>query len=413
MENPNRSRITVIAPFKPLCVPLDVDQSFANEIFDRRAQRIAAPWERLGLVYLAEHAAAPERSKSDILVNNLTQQIIFRVFLTNRSRKLVEWDQAGFALLKKIFRKITKARESAARRWEAVRSRGMGGGAIEPKELHTVLKVLLKQTEENERSGNLSGISEEKLKRTLTKVLRGISERTRTNFSSDIRITKQRKALLKLLTVKYADWLSKEPVVSAAQGKSVFGTVLPFVNPQNVFSTNQPESAAKRYWETEARPIYGKEELFRERTREVSLLRGSLGSRLDSRTLEELDKIVKRAYSVNPAKTQSGAVLRTVENSEHTVMLIPPAQTDGVRANDDYARQLPPIEYKRDQPREQAEPMSPKRSRVINRRQTQTGTPAITGRLENFSREEINRLADKIYAQIETRVLRERRRAGM
>ncbi len=413
MENPNRNRITVIAPFKPLCVPLEVDQSFAEEMFDRRVQRIAAPWERLGLVYLAEHAAAPERSKSDILVNNLTQQIIFRVFLTNRSRRPIEWDQAGFVLLKKIFRKITKAREWAARRWETVRSRGMGHGAIEPKELHTVLRFLLKQTEENESSGSLSGVSEEKLKRTLTKVLRGIPERSQANFSSDIRITKQRKALLKLLTVRYADWIPREPSVSTTQRKSVFGTVLRFVNPPNDFPTDQPENAAKRYKEIEARTIHGKEEFFLEHTREGSLLRGSFGGRLDSRTLEELDKIIQRAYSANPANQRGGAVFRTVENSEHMVMLIPPAQTNGVRANDDYARQLPPIEYKRDQPREQTEPLTPKRPRVINRRQTQTGTPAITGRLENFSREEINRLADKIYAQIETRVLRERRRAGM
>lgn len=409
MENPNGNRITVIAPFRPLCVPFDVDQSFA----DRRAQRIAAPWERLGLVYLAEHGAAPGRSKSDILVNNLTQQIIFRIFLTDRSRKPVEWDQAGFVLLKKIFRKVAKARELTARRWEAVHSHGTGHGAIEPKELHTVLRLLLKQTEENERSGNLSGISEEKIKRTLTRVLRGISERPRTNFSSDIRITQQRKALLKLLTVQYADWTPKKPAVPAAQIKSVFGTVLRFVNPPNDFPPDRPESAAKRYEEIESRPIQGKEGLFRERTREISLLRGSFGSRPDSRTLEELDKIIKRAYSANSARPQGGAVFRTVENSEHMVMLIPPAQPDRVRANDGYARQLPPIEYKRDQSREQAESLISKRPRVINRRQTQTGTLAITGKLENFSREEINRLADKIYAQIETRVLRERRRAGM
>ena len=394
VENPNRNRITVIVPFKPLCVPLDVDQSFADEIFDRRAQRIAAPWERLGLVYLAEYSAPSEQSKSDILVNNLTQQIIFRVFLTNRSRRPVEWDQAGFVLLKKIFRKIAKARESAARGWEAVHSRGMRHGAISSREFYTALRLLLKQTEENEKFDNLSEISVEKLKRTLTRVLRGISEQPRTNISPDIRITQHRKALLKLLTVKYADFLSDREGFAE--------------NP-----TGHSESAARRYDEIEIRPIRGKEELFGEHTREGSLGHGSLGNRLDSRTLEELDKIIKRAYSANPAKPQGRAVFRTVENSEHMVMLIPPAQTDGYWTNDDYARRPSPIEYKRNQPREPTEPMPPKRSRVINRRQTQTGLPAITGRLENFSREEINRLADKIYAQIETRVLRERRRAGM
>lgn len=346
VKNPDGNRIAVTAPMRPLCAPLDVHQGFAAEIIknasfrekrasfrqkmprilskffeipDRRAPRTAAPWERLGLVYLEERGAAPERPKSNMLVNNLTQQIIFRIFLTNRSRKPAEWDQAGFLLLKKIFRKIAKAPGTAVWRRDFVRLSGAEQGMIDLKELHTALRTLLKQTEENESAGVFSEISEEKLKRTFTKILRGISERSRTAVSPDIRIMRQERSLLKLLTVRYADRFPKEPPASASPKKMI----------------------------------------------------ADLSA------------------------------------------LLPPAQTDGVRAKDDYARPLPPIEYRREQPREQAGSMPSQRPRVVNRRQTQTGTPVITGRLENFSREEINRLADQIYTQIETRVLRERRRAGM
>ncbi|MDE7234322.1 MAG: hypothetical protein K2N29_04600, partial [Ruminiclostridium sp.] len=274
---------------------------------------------------------------------------------------------------------------------EAVHSSGVGHGAIDPREFYTVLQLLLRQTEENEKTGNLSEISVGKLKRTLTRVLRGISEQPRTNVSPDIRITGQGKALLKLLTVRYADFLSNREGFAE--------------NP-----TDHSESITRRYGEIVIRPIHGKEGFFGEHTRERPLPRGSLGSRLDSRTLEELNKIIKRAYSVNSAMPQDGSA---EVKSAPMVMLIPPTETDAYRANDGYTRQLPLIEYKRNQPREQTEPMPQKRPKVINRRQTQTDTPIVTGRLENFSREEINRLADKIYAQIETRVLRERRRVGM
>lgn len=556
MENPTVKRIAVTPPLKPLCAPLDADQGFAREISERVARHNAAPWERLGLVYLEEYAAVPERPKSDILVNNLTQQIIFRVFLTNRSHRSSEWDQAGFALLKKIFRRIAKARESSAWRGNTVFSYGTERGAVYLKALDTALRSFLNRAEENEGSGVFSEISGERLKRTLTRVLRGISENTQPNSPIAVRIERQRKALLKILSFRSGDPIPKRPVVSetpkkviaalseliggdtarkvyadglsplfpervggpdsflrrynrigyglfsenaanrfttliksvregrtaipgsdfwsvegnpglgrvspafresaenifssvlshengagnvtvrnpsenvfpayheAAAGtydekngrgnrgaekeKSVLGTVSRFVNQPNAF-VRERESAARRI-----------EVLSVENTRDGSLFRGSLGSRLDSRTLEELNKMIRRAYSPNesgnasPELVHTGeTVFRTVENEGRAVMRDPSAETGGDRTSGGYDRQLPPIEYKRNPSREQAEFMPQKRPKIITRRQTQTGAPAITGRLENFSREEINRLADKIYAQIETRVLRERRRVGM
>lgn len=553
MENPTVKRIAVTPPLKPLCAPLDADQGFAREISERGARHNAAPWERLGLVYLEEYAAVPERPKSDILVNNLTQQIIFRVFLTNRSRRSSEWDQAGFALLKKIFRRIAKARESSAWRGNTVFSYGTERGAVYLKALDTALRSFLNRAEENEGSGVFSEISGERLKRTLTRVLRGISENTQPNSPIAVRVERQRKALLKILSFRSGDPIPKRPVVSETPKKvitalselirgdtvrkvyadgiatlfpervggpdsflrrynrigyglfsenaanrftaliksvregrtaisgagsdfgsgeiaprvgrvfpafrefaeNIFSSVLYHENgagnvtvsnpSENVFSVYH-EAAAGTYDEKNGRGNRGAEKeksvlgtvsrfvnqpnalvreresaarrievLFGEHTRDVPLLRGSLGSRLDSRTLEELNKMIRRAYSPNesgnasPELVHTGeTVLRSVENGGRAVMRDPSAETSG-----GYDRQLPPIEYKRNPSLEQTEFTSQKRPKIITRRQTQTGAPAITGRLENFSREEINRLADKIYAQIETRVLRERRRVGM
>ena len=105
---------------------------------------------------------------------------------------------------------------------------------------------------------------------------------------------------------------------------------------------------------------------------------------------------------------------RTIDDGDNMVMLIPPAEADRYAAESGYARQLPPIEYKQSEEQGQTEQPA-KKPKVINNSQStvQSVRTAVSGGFENMTREEINKLADMVYNQIQTRVMRERRRIGM
>ncbi|MGN0682726.1 MAG: hypothetical protein ACI4JY_03525, partial [Oscillospiraceae bacterium] len=77
-----------------------------------------------------------------------------------------------------------------------------------------------------------------------------------------------------------------------------------------------------------------------------------------------------------------------------------------------YQRQMPPIELKQPQKPEQTETAGSVTKKVVNAKNNDISVKTI-GSIEGLSREDINKLVDKVYDQLETRLLRERRRRGL
>ena len=144
--------------------------------------------------------------------------------------------------------------------------------------------------------------------------------------------------------------------------------------------------------------------------RNLSILRKSIVS-LSSR---HISRLIEKAGSTAAAERETpGKRLsyRTVDSADSMVMLIPPAEMDRFRAADPYARSMPPIELKEpSRPQESGNPGAV-RSTIVNNKPVVV--KSAESAVDSLSREDISRLADKVYDRIETRLSRERRRVGL
>ena len=144
--------------------------------------------------------------------------------------------------------------------------------------------------------------------------------------------------------------------------------------------------------------------------RNLSILRKSIVS-LSSR---HISRLIEKAGSTAAAEREiPGKRLsyRTVDSADSMVMLIPPAEMDRFRAADPYARSMPPIELKEpSRPQESGNPGAV-RSTIVNNKPVVVRSAESA--VDSLSREDISRLADKVYDRIETRLSRERRRVGL
>ena len=144
--------------------------------------------------------------------------------------------------------------------------------------------------------------------------------------------------------------------------------------------------------------------------RNLSILRKSIVS-LSSR---HISRLIEKAGSTAAAERETpGKRLsyRNVDSADSMVMLIPPAEMDRFRAADPYARSMPPIELKEPPRPQESRNTSAVRSTVVNNKPVVV--KSAESAVESLSREDISRLADKVYDRIETRLSRERRRVGL
>ena len=144
--------------------------------------------------------------------------------------------------------------------------------------------------------------------------------------------------------------------------------------------------------------------------RNLSILRKSIVS-LSSR---HISRLIEKAGSTAAAERETpGKRLsyRNVDSADSMVMLIPPAEMDRFRAADPYARSMPPIELKEPSRPQESGNTSAVRSTVVNNKPVVV--KSAESAVESLSREDISRLADKVYDRIETRLSRERRRVGL
>ena len=95
-------------------------------------------------------------------------------------------------------------------------------------------------------------------------------------------------------------------------------------------------------------------------------------------------------------------------------MLVPPVTADSFQAESGRLRELPPITHK-EPPKAETPPPAAAAERVtLNQKMESSRTvkAQVNKGFEDMSREDIAKLADKVYAQIESRLMRERRRSG-
>ncbi|MBP1544152.1 MAG: hypothetical protein J6A16_08645, partial [Oscillospiraceae bacterium] len=98
----------------PICVPMEHDSSFSDEVTGRFSQRVGSLWDRLGLVFLIEEQQAPVRDNVQHVVNNFSSQIIFQLFSNKNTRRLVEKDQPGFVYLGNILKQYDSRQRSVS-----------------------------------------------------------------------------------------------------------------------------------------------------------------------------------------------------------------------------------------------------------------------------------------------------------
>ena len=164
---------------------------------------------------------------------------------------------------------------------------------------------------------------------------------------------------------------------------------------QMVFAQNEPQHSATA-------ELSGSEVL-----RSVNIVRRSIVNE----TTTHIQRLMEKAAApvVQPT-VQKPFKYRTVGGAENMVMLVPPSEMDRFRAADPYMSKLPPIELKEPQKPQPEQEGTTRKTTVNNRPVIVRSTDSS---IDSLSREDLSRLADKVYERIETKLTRERRRMGL
>ena len=117
-----------------------------------------------------------------------------------------------------------------------------------------------------------------------------------------------------------------------------------------------------------------------------------------------------RKYDAPYLAMRSAVTFRTTESAD-IVMLAPPVEMDRFSAESGYSRQMPPIEFR--QREEAPAPPPAAKPKAVSKTTEQIVRTQLPKGLDGLSYAEISRLADKVYAQIEARLNRERIRRGL
>ena len=141
--------------------------------------------------------------------------------------------------------------------------------------------------------------------------------------------------------------------------------------------------------------------------RNVSIVRESIVRKTES----HMSRLIAKAAQsqMQSAQEKKPFTIRTADNAQNMVMLIPPSEMDRFQAQQ-YMNKMPPIELKEPQSQPQEAPAN--RTITTDRHVTRVQTISDSG-VDSLTREDISRLADKVYERIETKLSRERRRMGL
>ena len=140
--------------------------------------------------------------------------------------------------------------------------------------------------------------------------------------------------------------------------------------------------------------------------RRVAIVRESIVSP----TSGHIARLMHRAQPIPERNAVRQAfTFRQSGGADEMVMLVPPKEMDRFTAQNPYMSQLPPVELK-----EKPQPEKPAENRRIITQSSPAKVSTSTDiSVDRMSREEITRLADKVYERIESRLARDRRRMGL
>lgn len=429
-----------VRAIRPVCVPDVPDTEFADGIRERFSRSIYSLWRRLGLIFFAENKGARSFTVSENVVNNFSSRIIFRFFSDKRVRRAVNM----FSSPQNVF--ITAADRHGRRladktlRGDAVRS--IAAKSLIISELGNIFHLL------NGRTGSSYNTSVSSLRVALTRFLRESADNEELTETEMYLLNKLEQLLKRSVAREQTELLRRLMYIRETEKNSsvMKRRLLAAVSDYAQTRDNILREIAADYYihiktggtnltRTEreirnaaadipldlpvsngtVRPVKAETLYFGNTYPENRFFLREISSAVNHIYSPRISSFVQRLYKsghsdISLSTVNSRILFRTAEPQRDMVMLIPPAHTDGYMTAYGGYRRPPPMELRQQQTPDM--PQNARKRQSLNVKSEPTVVTA-SGNTEKMSREELTRLADKVYSQIETRLLRERRRIGL
>ena len=432
--------VCTVRAIRPVCVPDIPDTEFADGIRERFSRSIYSLWQRLGLIFFAENNGARTFTVSENVVNNFSSRIIFRFFSDKRVRRAINMSSSP----QNVF--IT----APDRRRQRLADKTVYGAAVRSitaksliiSELSNIFQLL------NGRTGSSYNTSINSLRVALTRFLRESADNEELTETEMFLLNKLEQLLKRSVAREQTELLRRLMYIKETEKNSsvMKRRLLAAVSDYAQTRDNIMREIAADYYihiKTGGTGLARTEREIRNAVADIppdlpvpngsvrpvkteNLYSGNTypENRFFLRQIistanhihsPRISSFVQQFYKsgrpdVSPGAVNSRIMFRTAEPGRDMVMLIPPAQTDRYVTDIGIYRRPPPMELRQYQAADI--PKNTRKKQSLNVKSEPTVVTA-SGNAEKMSREELTRLADKVYSQIETRLLRERRRIGL
>lgn len=430
--------VCTVRAIRPVCVPDIPDTEFADGIRERFSRSIYSLWQRLGLIFFAENKAAHPVTVSENVVNNFSSRIIFRFFSDKRVRRAVNMSSSP----QNVFITVADRHRLADKTVYGAAVRSIAAKSLIISELGSIFRLL------NGRTGSSYNTSVNSLRVALTRFLRESKDNEELTGTEMFLLNKLEQLLKRSVAREQTELLRRLMYIRETEKNSsvMKRRLLAAVSDYAQTRDNIMREIAADYYiriktggtvsaRTEreirnavadipldlpvpngsVRPARAENFYFGNTHFENRIFLRQINSRSNLISSPRISSFIQRLYKSERSDISFGAVnsrvvFRTAEPGRDMVMLIPPAQTDRYMTDIGSYRRPPPMELRQHQAADM--PQNTRKKQSLNVRSEPT---VVTSALntEKMSREELTRLADKVYSQIETRLLRERRRIGL
>ena len=432
--------VCTVRAIRPVCVPDVPDTEFADGIRERFSRRIYSLWQRLGLIFFAENNGARTFTVSENVVNNFSSRIIFRFFSDKRVRRANNM----YPMPQNVF--ITVADRHRQRLADkavyGATVRSITAKSLIISELGNIFQLL------NGRTGSSYNTSVNSLRVALTRFLRESADNEELTETEMFLLNKLEQLLKRSVAREQTELLRRLMYIKETERNSsvMKRRLLAAVSDYAQTRDNIMREIAADYYihiktggtglaRTEmeirnavadipldlpapngtVRPVKAENLYLSNTYPENRVFMRQINSRLNHIHTPRISSFIQQFYKSEHSDISFGVVnsrimFRTAEPGRYMVMLIPSAQTDRQITDIGSYRRPPPMELRQYQAADI--PQSTRKRQSLNVKSEPT-VVTTSGNMEKMSREELTRLADKVYSQIETRLLRERRRIGL
>lgn len=429
-----------VRAIRPVCVPDVPDTEFADGIRERFSRRIYSLWQRLGLIFFAENKGYRAVTVSENVVNNFSSRIIFRFFSDKRVRRANNMSP----MPQNVF--ITVADRHRQRLADktvyGATVRSITAKSLIISELGNIFQLL------NGRTGSSYNTSVNSLRVALTRFLRESADNEELTETEMFLLNKLEQLLKRSVAREQTELLRRLMYIKETEKNSsvMKKRLLAAVSDYAQTRDNIMREIAADYYiniktggtditRTEreirnavadiphdlpaangtVRPVKAENLYLSNTYTENSIFLRQINATANyihsPRTSSFIQRLYKNEHSdISIGTVNSNVLFRTAEPGRNMVMLIPPAQADRHTTDSVSRRQPPPMELRQHQAADI--PQSSRKKQSLNIK-SEPAVVTAAGNIEKLSREELAHLADKVYSQIETRLLRERRRIGL